>query len=549
MPARTGHNEAARMTGRASKHLDRTEEARLLDAVRRGATRRDLMTMLGAGGMAAATAGMVAGAAKDAVAQEPRRGGRIRVCGTSTSTADTLDPAKQSLSTDYARCNMFYNGLTAFDGALAPQPALAESWDQRDATVWTFRLRSGVTFHDGKPLTAEDVVFSLNRHKDPATASRARSLAMQMKEIAATGPREVRITLDAPNADLPVVLATFHFHIVQAGTIDFSKGIGTGPFLCREFTPGVRSISVRNPNYWKDNRPFLDEVEFIGIPDEQARVNALLSGDVQLIAGVDPRSVRRISQTPGHAVFETKAGYYTNLIMRLDQAPGNNPDFVLAMKYLLDRAQMRTAILRNYGVIGNDQPIDPSNRFHFAGLPQRPFDLDRARFHFQKSGVGGTALPVVCSPAAPNSIDMAQVMQQSAQRIGMNLEVRRVPADGYWSNHWFKHPIGFGAINPRPSADILLTLFFKSDAAWNESAWRKPQFDQLLGAARAETDEAKRRQMYADMQVMIHNESGIGIPVFQSLLDGHASKLKGLGAIPVGNLMGFDFAQHVWLES
>jgi peptide/nickel transport system substrate-binding protein len=258
--------------------------------------------------------------------------------------------------------------------------------------------------------------------------------------------------------------------------------------------------------------------------------------------------VRRIQQTQGFSVFETKSGYYTNLIMRLDQSPGSNPDFVLAMKHLFDRAQMRTAILRNYGVIGNDQPIDPTNRFYFAGLPQRPFDLDKAKFHFQRSGVGSTALPVVCSPAAPNSIDMAQVMQQSAQRIGMNLEVRRVPADGYWSNHWFKHPIGFGAINPRPSADILLTLFFKSDAAWNESAWRNPQFDQLLAAARAETDDAKRRQMYADMQVMIHNGSGIGIPVFQSLLDGHSAKLKGLGAIPVGSLMGYDFAQHVWWE-
>ncbi|MBR0657643.1 ABC transporter substrate-binding protein [Neoroseomonas oryzicola] len=529
--------------------LGAADEARVLDAVRRGASRREMLAMLGAGGMAAATAGGILGAAGQAVAQEPRRGGRIRVSGTSTSTSDTLDPAKQSLSTDYARCNMFYNGLTTFDGSLTPQPALAESWEQDRATVWTFKLRRGVTFHDGKPLTSEDVVFSLNRHKDPATASRARSLAMPMQEIVATGPNEVRITLDAPNADLPVVLATFHFHIIKAGTTDFATAIGTGPFLCREFQPGVRSIGVRNPNYWRENKPYLDEVEFIGIPDEQARVNALLSGDVQLIGGVDPRSVRRIQQTQGYSVFETKSGYYTNLIMRLNEAPGNNPDFVLAMKYMFDRAQMRTAILRNYGVIGNDQPIDPTNRFYFPGLPQRPFDLDRARFHFQKSGVGSTTLPVVCSPAAPNSVDMAQVLQQTGQRIGMNLEVRRVPSDGYWSNHWFKHPIGFGSINPRPSADILLTLFFKSDAAWNESAWRNPQFDQLLGAARAETDEAKRRQMYADMQVMIHNESGIGIPVFQSLLDGHSSKLKGLGAIPVGNLMGFDFAQHVWLES
>ncbi|WP_159999841.1 ABC transporter substrate-binding protein [Roseomonas sp. 18066] len=525
------------------------EAARLQTALRQGASRRDLMRLLGAAGMGAALAGSVAGAAGTAYAQTPRRGGRIRVAGTSTSTADTLDPAKQSLSTDYARCNMFYNGLTALDGSLTPQPALAESWTTTDGKSWSFKLRSGVTFHDGKTLDAEDVVYSLTRHKDPATASRARSLALPMVEIKAAGPLEVQITLDAANADLPVVLGTFHFMIIKAGTTDFATAIGTGPYLCKEFTPGVRSIATRNPNYWKQGRPYLDEIEFVGIPDEQARVNALLSGDVQLTAGINPRSVRRITGTPGFAVFETKSGYYTDLVMRVDQAPASNPDFALAMKYMLDRQQMLTAVLRGHGVVANDQPIDPSNRFYFAGLPQRPYDLDKAKFHFRKSGIGNTALPLVCSPAAEHSVEMAMLIQESGKQAGMNIDVRRLPADGYWSNHWFKHPMGFGAINPRPSADILFTLFFKSDATWNESGWKNEQFDQLLLAARTETDEAKRRQMYADMQVLVHEHSGIGVPLFFNLLDGHTSKLKGLGAIPLGGLMGYSFAENVWLEA
>ena len=519
------------------------------DALRRGASRREVLAMLGAAGMAAGMAGGVLGGAREALAQTPRRGGRIRVAGVSTSTSDTVDPAKQSLSTDYARCNMFYNGLTSLDGRLAPQPALAESWETPDATNWTFKLRRGVTFHDGKALDAADVVYSLTRHKDPAVASRARSLAEPMTEVKAVAPDEVRITLSAPNADLPVVLGTFHFLVVKDGTTDFTTAVGTGPYRCKEFTPGVRSVAVRNENYWKQGRPFLDEIEFIGIPDEQARVNALLSGDIHLTAGINPRSVRRISQTPGFAVFETKSGYYTDLVIRLDNAPGNNPDFVRGMKLLLDREQMRMAVIRGHGVLGNDQPIDPSNRFFFPGLPQRAFDPERAKFHLGKAGVGSTSLPVVCSPAAEHSVDLALMMQQSAQKIGVNLEVKRVPVDGYWSNHWFKHPIGFGAINPRPSADILFTLFFKSDAAWNESAWKDERFDQLLLAARQETDEAKRRQMYADMQVMVHEGSGIGIPLFFNLLDGHSAKLKGLGAIPLGGLMGYNFAENVWLES
>jgi peptide/nickel transport system substrate-binding protein len=144
---------------------------------------------------------------------------------------------------------------------------------------------------------------------------------------------------------------------------------------------------------------------------------------------------------------------------------------------------------------------------------------------------------------------MALVMQQTAQKLGLNLDVKRMPADGYWSNHWMKSPVGFGNVNPRPSADTLFTQFFKSDAAWNESGWKNEKFDQLLVAARAETDDTKRRKMYADMQVLVHEQGGIGIPLFLASIDGHSKKLKGLSPIPVGGLMGYAFAEHVWLEA
>jgi peptide/nickel transport system substrate-binding protein len=529
--------------------LSSTDNARVQAALKAGASRRDVLRMLAAIGVAASGAGSLVGGARQAIAETPKRGGHIRVAGNSTSPADTVDPAKQSLSTDYSRCNMFYNTLTVLDGSLAPQPSLAESWSTDDARVWVFKLRQGVTFHDGKTLDSADVVYSLNRHKDPAVASRAKSLADQMTEISATGPNEVRITLAGPNADLPVVLGTFHFHIIKAGTTSFTTAIGTGPYRCKEFTPGVRSVAVRNENYWKPGRPYLDEIEFIGIEDEQARVNALLSGDIQLTSHIDPRSVRRIGATSGYAVFETKAGQYADFIMRANEAPGSNPDFVLAMKYLFDRQQVLTAMLRGHGVIANDQPIDPTNRFYFAGLPQRPFDPDRAKFHFQKSGVGSTTLPMVCSPVCPHSVEVAEMLQQGGAKIGLNLQVQRVPSDGYWAQHWFKHPLSFGNIVPRPSADILLTLFYKSGAAWNESGWKNEKFDQLVDAARGETDEARRKQMYADLQTMIHESCGIGIPAFVNLLDARSASLKGLEPIPVGNLMGFNFAENVWLDA
>jgi peptide/nickel transport system substrate-binding protein len=524
------------------------DSQRLFGALQRGATRRDILTMLIAGGMQAGLAGGLATTALSVHAQTPKRGGKLRVAGATASANDTLDPAKQSNQTDYSRCNMLYNGLTSLDGSLTPQPALAESFTSKDATTWVFTLRKGVAFHDGKAFTPADVVYSLMRHKDPATGSKAKVLADQIDSVKATGPNEVTIVLTSPNADLPVILGTFHFQIVKDGTKDFSAGIGTGPYKLKEFKPGVRSVVVRNEHYWKAGRPYLDEIEFVGIGDESARVNALLSGGMDLVGSVNPRSIARVAGTPGFAVFKTQSGQYSDLIMRKDTGPGANPDFVLAMKHLFDREQMKKTIALDQAVVGNDQPIDPTNRFYFAGLPQRPFDPEKARFHLKKANVSGP-VSVVASPAALYSVEMALVMQQTAKGIGLDLDVKRMPADGYWSNHWLNSPVGFGNVNPRPSADILLTQFFKSDAQWNESRWKSEKFDQVLVGARAETDLAKRKQMYADLQTMIHEQAGIGIPMFLASIDGHTSKLKGLSPIPLGGLMGYSFAEHVWLDA
>src|SRR6185436_15615287 len=167
------------------------------------------------------------------------------------------------------------------------------------------------------------------------------------------------------------------------------------------------------------------------------------------------------------------------------------------------------------------QPIHPSMRFFAKGLKQRSYDPEKAKWHFQRANLRSAQIPVVASPAATNSVEMSLVLQHAARQAGLNLDVRRMPADGYWSQHWMKHPVGFGNINARPSADLMFTQFFKSDAPTNESAWKNPKFDQLLLAARAQPDQAKRANMYADMQVMVHEDSGIGIPLFMSSIDGH----------------------------
>lgn len=496
--------------------------------------------------MLAATAGGLLVPQAALAAPKPKHGGHIKVSCISSSTADTLDPAKGALSTDYVRHYMLYSGLTQFDRQMRARPALAEAMESDDRINWTIKLRRGVTFHNGKALTADDVVYSLLRHKDPAIGSKVKEIADPFVSVKAVGKHEVHLRLSGANADLPAMLATSHFLIVEDGAKGFKTANGTGPYRLKLFKPGVRTIVVRNPDYWKPGRPYLDQVELIGIPDEVSRVNALLSGDVQLVNAVNPRSTRRIGGRYG--VMETKSGLYTDLIMRQDQRPTRNPDFVLAMKYLIDRDLVRRALYRGYATIANDHPIPPTSPYFNAELPQRPHDLDRAKFHLKRAGLTGVRLPIYCSPAADGSVDMASVLQEYGARVGLKLAVNRVPSDGYWSNHWMKHPMSFGNTNPRPTADLLFSLFFKSDAPWNESGWKNETFDRILIEARGERDEARRKQLYGYLQYLVHSKCGVSIPVFISNLDGYDRRLKGLSPIPLGGLMGYNFADHVWWD-
>jgi peptide/nickel transport system substrate-binding protein len=510
-------------------------------------SRRALLGGVAGTGLAMSAGGILTPVAA-VVMPKPRRGGHIRAAVASLSTADTLDPAKGSLSSDYVRHFMLYNSLTELDRNMRPHPSLAESYASRDQKLWHFRLRKGVTFHNGKTLTSADVVYSLLRHKDPATGSKLAAVAEQFVEIRANGPLELTILLIGPNADLPVILAQSHFLIVPAGTRNFASGNGTGPFRLAEFKPGIRTVVVRNPNYWKSGKPYLDAIEVIGIQDEVSRVNALLSGDVHMAIAVNPRSTRRIDGSPRHIVRETKSGLYTSLIMRQDQLPTSNPHFVAAMKYMLDRPLIKRALFRNYATIANDHPIPPFHPYYRSDLPQTSLDLDKAKWHLQKSGLLGVRLPVYASPAAEGSVDMASILQEYSSRIGLNLAVNRVPADGYWSTHWMRHPLGFGNTNPRPTADLLFSLFYKSNADWNESGWKNARFDSLLLEARGEGNDARRKQLYGEMQGLVHARCGVGIPVFISLLDAYDRRLKGWFPVQLGGFMGYNFTEHLWWE-
>lgn len=526
----------------------RRDDAMLESMIRKGASRRDLLRLLMASGVGIAAGGTLVMRATDAVAETPVSGGSIKAAGWSSSTADTLDPAKASLSTDYVRCCSIYNRLTFLNEGGEVEMELAEEIVSDDAKTWEIKLRKGVTFHDGKSLTADDVVFSLKRHLDPAVGSKVNSIASQMAEISKVDDGRVKIVLDAPNADLPTILALHHFMIVADGTEDYAAANGTGAFTMEEFQPGVRSVAAKNPNYWKESGPYLDSYEFFAITDNGARVNALLSGDIQLSGAIKPRSLRTLEGKDSVVTAISTAGNYTNLNMRLDMNPGDKAGFIEGMKYLINREAIQKSVFRGLAQMANDQPVSSSNRYHNPELKPRDYDPDRAKALFEKAGLLGVEIPLVASEAATASVDMATIVQQSGSEIGMNIKVERVPSDGYWSNYWLKAPVHFGNINPRPTPDILFSLLYASDAKWNESQFKSESFDARLVEARGTLDEEKRKAIYWDMQEMVSNEAGTAIPVYISSVDAHASTLGGYRSNPLGGLMGYAFAEYVWLK-
>lgn len=515
----------------------------------RGAlTRRRFGSGLLAGGaLAAGGLPLVGGAAAQGT---PRRGGLVRLAVAVQSTNDTFDSARYVFGNDYIRGTSVYSYLTRLDGQGQPQPEVALSWEPNpEATRWTFKIRPGITFSDGAPLTLDDVVFSIMRHKEDKVASSAKQLAANIKAVTKDGSDTIAIDLTAPDVDLPVLVGIFQFALVKNGTYDFSAPIGTGPFVVKEFRPGIRTVLSRNDRYWKDGRPYVDQIEMFTIIDAAARANALLSGDVEMITELRGSSIEEVAKSAGAGVFVTPSTRYTSIQAAVDRAPSSNRDLALAMNYLIDRKRVLDTILRGYGSIANDHPIGATSPFLNTAIAQRGLDLDRAKFHIQKSGIGQSKVEVTVSDAVIYSVDIGQLLQREATRAGLNMELKREPPDSYWNQIAGKRPFFAANFHPRPTYNMLLNLSWKTGAAWNYSHYDNPDLDRLIDQARATLDTAKRKEIYDQIQSTIHESGAIVIPTFLNYVDGVQKKVKGLSPVPVGNLGGFNFADQIWLEA
>ncbi len=459
----------------------------------------------------------------------PKSGGRLIMGLTGGSTTDSMNPATLTSNMNQNLNWQIRNNLVEIDHNFDPIPELAESWESTpDAKVWRFKLRKGVEFHNGKTMTAEDVVYSINHHRGEKSKSGAKGYLKAIENIKADGQYEVVFTLSGGSADFPFILGDYHLSICPAGTQgqEWEKGIGTGAYVLESWEPGVRAFATRNPNYWKEGRGHFDEVETLSIVDTNARTNALKTGQINYMDRVELKTVHLMKRMPGVNVTATTGTAHYTIPMLVDRSPYNDNNVRTALKLAIDREELLKQVLRGYGEIGNDHPIAPVNRYFNDDLEQRRSDPDQAKFYMKKAGMLDHTFNLHAADAAfAGAVDAAVMIQEQAKKAGIKINVVRDPDDGYWSNVWMKKEWCMCYWGGRPTEDMMFSVAYANGAPWNDTNWNNKRFNELLVAARAELDSTKRGKMYAEMQEICRNDSGTVVPMYNQMVEASSDKL------------------------
>ncbi|MCH2516181.1 MAG: ABC transporter substrate-binding protein [Dehalococcoidia bacterium] len=405
------------------------------------------------------------------------------------------------------------NRLLRPDASGVPSPDLAVSWSASDdASVWTFKLREGVKFHDGSDFDSGDVVDLLMRIKDPELASPVASVLKVMDKVEAVDPLTVKITLSAPHADFPLLLMDYRIRMTPEGSGDTigKTGIGTGPFILLTLDAEGTTILKANPDYW-EGPPGIKTVEIISIPDSQARVQALLSGQIDMLRHISGQEKALFEDNPKFKLQSVATGDWRTIAFRTDTKPFTDARVRKALRIAADRQAIIDLVLGpGGGVVACDNPVWSGDQYH------APFDcpqqIDEAKRLLAEAGYpDGIEIDVITSDLRALWIDMVQVYQQQVAQAGITVNLVKAPADGYWSEVWMKLPAVTSSWGQRP-ADQILNEAYRGGASWNETFWNQPEFDEKLDQARHELDFDKRKDLYYDLQRLLYEEGGSFIP-------------------------------------
>jgi peptide/nickel transport system substrate-binding protein len=500
-------------------------------------SRRQLFA--GAAGLAA-TGGLAAACGKSSspgsstgdTPLKPKRGGDFRLGVTGGGSKDIFDGQNIITKPDQARLMSAFETLLAFDDNYQlTTEGLAESYTQDSAVQFTINLRRGVEFQNGKTMTAEDVIYSLQRIATKANGltGYAATATMDVAGIKALGKYMVRIPLKTPDSTIPQTLASYTFGIVPAGYQGYPHPqIGTGAYKLKSFTPGQQSVSERNPNYWRSGQPYFDTVTIIDFNDSTSQVNALLGGQIDAMTDL-PASQVKVVQARSLGALVSKTGGWLPLCMAIDMPPFDDVRVRQAMRLIVDRPGMIEQVLSGYGSVGNDlyAPFDPG---YDHSIPQRTQDIQQAKTLLKAAGHANLSVDLHTTNGAAGMVEVATVFQTQAQAAGVKVNVINDP--NYYGNQYLKLPFSIdfwgtrGYLNQVQQGSLPTSPY--NETHWPPKSGTGANFQSLYQQALAATDQAKRTQIEYEMQRIEYDTGGYIIPFFNDLIDGYSARVKGL---------------------
>lgn len=482
-------------------------------------------------------------------AGEARPGGRLRVGIAGGGSNETLDGHSPTDNVDIARAYALNDSLVGFakDGSI--EMHLAESLEPNDeGSEWTVTLREGLKFHDGSDITADSVIFSLRRITDPDDPQRGAGdlEPVDRDALEAVDERTVRIVCTEPFVTLPEALAEYYNCIVPEG-YDPASPVGSGPFKYAEFSPGEYSLFEKHEDYWQEGLPYLDELEIVGLPDDDARVNALTSGNVDVISQVPHAQVTVIDSMGGFEILESETGMWLPFTMRVDREPFDDVRVRQAFRLIVDREEMIEQALSGYGSVGNDMygRMDASYPEDF---PQREQDIEEAKRLLAEAGhEDGLEVELVTADLSAGIIASAEVFQEQAKEAGVTVNIRRINSDDYWGEDF---PYTFG--QDYWSARGYITQTAQGSvvgAPYNETMWGEDEeWAGLVRKARQTADEDERNELIRQAQQIEYEEGGYIVWGFVNLLDAHASNVGGLEPAVTGHPLGSYAFHEAWIN-
>ena len=501
-----------------------------------------------------ALAGLAATSTLSAIGQAqtvtPKSGGVLKV--SHPTRVASLNVLQISGPAEYLAMDMLFSGLTRLGMDMRPMPDLALEWSAApDAKEFKFKLRPNVTFHDGKPFGADDVIATIKTILEVKSNSPARAVLSMIADVSAVDPMTVRFTLSSPYADLPVALTHANARIVSAEALKGpltaldTKANGTGPFKQETYDSARMLRLVKNPSYYQAGKPYLDAVEMYLFPDLTAESASFLSGAMDAMHEVQQADFKRISTAPGVVGQRVPSGRFVNIVMRQDQKPFDDVRVRRAMALAVDRPTLVDIVLEGYGRPAADNCISPGYRY-LADLPQPNYDPPAARKLLAEAGYpNGIKIPLVCSnrPAIRSQVGIA--VQEMARPAGFDIDMQTIPHDTYLANVWRKGQFYIGYWGMQSTEDAAFTLLFTTDAAFADTAWNNKEFDELVAKGRALIDDGERRRTYEQAQRMMVRDVPSIIPFFQDVLTASRDVVKNWVAHPLAKNF---YVENTWLQ-